>query len=294
MLSLQDLLGSSLKFSLTWCRYGQQEPYNCDWRIDTCLVIIYIPTGPYRLLVNIDGEVRQFDALPGDAFLIPAGTQHRFESPVCVIGGVNIHYMLFGSVDVLALFRVPFHVPARLGNALGSCIKSIVATAGVRDLPQGQVPEEHLDLARIARERQLLFELLAMVLDMSEMKAKGKERLMALPRLKKALEFLEDNLVEKTTLDELGKITGLSPHRFSVLFGEAMGHSPHQYIIKRRIDKSIALLSNSDLSVREIAAQLGFHDQPHFTKLFKVAMGVSPTFYRKDFQRQFRRFRAEH
>ncbi len=287
MLSLHDVLASSLNYSLTWCEYGRQEPYNCDWRIDPCLVIIYVPSAPYRLLVNTGKTVKSFDAKSGDAFIIPAGSLHRFESPACDIGGVNIHYTLFGSVDILALYRVPFHVPSSQGTELGSCIKSIVDAIGVRPQPQSLAWDNNLDLATIACERQLAFELLAKVLNMSEILPQGKERLLALPRLKRALEYLEQNLIEKITVETLGEISGLSGHRFSVLFREVMGDSPHQYLLKRRIDKSMALLSKSDTPVAEIAAQLGFHDQPHFTKLFKATTGISPTYYRKDFQRRF-------
>lgn len=287
MLSLQNRLASSMNYSLTWCEYGRQEPYNCDWRIDPCLVIIYVPSGPYRLLVNTGKAVKSFNAKPRDAFLIPAGILHRFESPACDIGGVNIHYTLFGSVDILALYRVPHHVPSSQGNDLGSCIKSIVNTIGVRPRPNPLKWDGNLDLATIACERQLAFELLAKVLNMSEMLPQGKERLLALHRLKRALEYLEENLVEKITVETLGEISGLSGHRFSALFREIMGESPHRYLLKRRIDKSMALLSNSDIPVTEIAAKLGFHDQPHFTKLFKATTGVSPTYYRKDFQRRF-------
>lgn len=287
MLSLQNILASSMNYSLTWCEYGRQEPYNCGWRIDPCLVIIYVPSGPYRLLVNTGETVKSFDAKPGDAFLIPAGHLHRFESPTCDIGGVNIHYTLFGSVDILAPYRVPYHVPSSLGNDLGSCIESIVNTIGVRPRPKTLERDDNLDLATVARERQLVFELLAKVLNMSEMLPKGKERLLALHRLKRALEYLEENLVEKITVDTLGEISGLSGHRFSALFRDVMGDSPHQYLLKRRIDKSMALLSNSDAPVTEIAAKLGFYDQPHFTRLFKATTGVSPTYYRKDLQRRF-------
>jgi AraC-like DNA-binding protein len=48
----------------------------------------------------------------------------------------------------------------------------------------------------------------------------------------------------------------------------------------------MSLLANNTTSVTKIAEQLGFHDQPHFTKLFKTHSGLSPVVYRQDIQRR--------
>jgi AraC-like DNA-binding protein len=287
MPTLQSLIGNSLEYNLTWSVYGRHEPYKCDWRIDPCLVVIYSPEVPCEFIVQKDGRIESFNGQAGDVFLIPAGTTHKFDSPTCVIGGVCVHYTLFSSVDVLDLYRVPKIVSGESAADIGRTVYKLVEIVGQKPNPEAFSDNDNLDFVEIAREREIVFQLLAKVLHLSELRPRGKERLFILQKLRGSLRYLEENLEQKTGVEELGEIAGLSAHRFSALFREVMGNSPHQYILRRRIEKAMALLTSGDAPVMEIAGQLGFHDQPHFTKLFKSTTGVSPTFYRKNFRRRF-------
>ncbi len=287
MSTLQSLIGNSLEYNLTWSVYGRHEPYKCDWRIDPCLVVIYSPEAPCELVVRNHGKVESFHGRAGDAFLIPAGTTHTFDSPTCIIGGICVHYTLFSSVDVLDLYRVPKIISGELATDIGQTIRKLVKIIGQNPNPEAFSGNDNLDFVEIAREREIVFQLLAKVLHLSELRPRGKERLFILQKLRRSLRYLEENLEQKTRVEKLGEIAGLSAHRFSALFREVMGDSPHQFILRRRIEKAMALLTSGDAPVMEIAGQLGFHDQPHFTKLFKSTTGVSPTFYRKNFRRRF-------
>ncbi len=146
---------------------------------------------------------------------------------------------------------------------------------------------DELDLSVIVKERQIAFELLAKVQSLSELKPHGEKRLLLLQRLQPALEHIEANLEQKVSIDTLGDICGLSGHRFSVVFKEIMGEPPHQHILKRRIEKAMSLLSHTEHPVTKISTMLGFHDQPHFSKLFQQQTGLSPTYYRQDVWRRF-------
>jgi AraC-like DNA-binding protein len=287
MSTLQNLIGNALEYSLTWSVYGRHEPYKCDWRIDPCLIVVYSPEARCELIVQNDGRVESFNGQTGDAFLIPAGTKHKFDSPACVVGGVCVHYTLFSSVDVLGLYRVPKIVSGESAAEIGKTLRELVNIVGQNPNVGEFSGNDDLDFVEIAREREIVFRLLAKVLHLSELRPRGKERLFILQKLRGSLRYLEENLEQKTGIEKLGEIAGLSAHRFSALFREVMGDSPHQYILRRRIEKAMALLTSGDAPVMEIAGQLGFHDQPHFTKLFKSTTGVSPTFYRKNFRRRF-------
>ena len=60
-----------------------------------------------------------------------------------------------------------------------------------------------------------------------------------------------------------------------------MGVGYNAYVNKTRLARSLKLLSSTDLSVAQIAAQCGFHNSNYFATVFKKAMGVSPTAYRR-------------
>lgn len=286
MQTLQSLIGNSLDYELTWSVYGRHEPYKCDWRIDPCLVVVYSPEASCEFTVQRADGIDTHIGRPGDAFLIPAGTRHRFDSPTCLIGGVCVHYTLFSSVDVLDLYQVPRVVSGDHASNIGETIRKLVEIVGQKPNAQSFRGNDNLDFVEIAREREVVFQLLGKVLRLSEIRPRGRERLFILQKLRRSLRYLEENLERKVGVDKLGEIAGLSAHRFSALFREVMGASPHQYILRRRIDKAMGLLTSSEAPVMEIAGQLGFHDQPHFTKLFKSTTGVSPTFYRKNFRRR--------
>jgi|SRR5581483_11115928 len=99
-------------------------------------------------------------------------------------------------------------------------------------------------------------------------------------RVNRVLEFVESHLDKEITLAALAEVAGMGPHYFSELFKQSLGISPHQYVLRRRIDCGKKLLHNPSVSVLEAAVRSGFSDQSHFTKLFRRMVGVTPTKYR--------------
>jgi AraC family transcriptional regulator len=99
-------------------------------------------------------------------------------------------------------------------------------------------------------------------------------------RLNRVIEYIEAHLNGEITLSALADIAGMSPHYFSELFRQSLGISPHQFVLRRRIDRGRRLLHNPSVSVLEAAIRSGFSDQSHFTKLFRRIVGVTPTKYR--------------
>jgi AraC family transcriptional regulator len=96
-------------------------------------------------------------------------------------------------------------------------------------------------------------------------------------RLKLAIEYIHDNLGKNISLTDLAGIANLSLSQFSRLFRQETGLSPHQYSLHARIEQAKHLLRSSrDISISNIAHQLGFADQSHFTRHFKRIVGVTP------------------
>jgi AraC family transcriptional regulator len=72
----------------------------------------------------------------------------------------------------------------------------------------------------------------------------------------------------------------LGSGHFSEAFGRSVGMSPHQYILRRRVDAAKQLLADGDLPVAEVASALGFSTQSHFGRIFRQITGMTPKRYR--------------
>lgn len=95
-------------------------------------------------------------------------------------------------------------------------------------------------------------------------------------RLRQVFVYIEDNLAENIALADLAAVVGLSVSHFNVLFREAVGLSPHQYLIRRRVERAKDLLGESTLSISQIAAESGFAHQSHLARHMRRMLGVAP------------------
>ena len=68
--------------------------------------------------------------------------------------------------------------------------------------------------------------------------------------------------------------------QFSAAFRNAVGTSPNQHLLQRRVEHAKGLLRDGTLSLAEIAATVGFGDQSQFTRTFSRVAGISPGRYR--------------
>jgi AraC family transcriptional regulator len=99
-------------------------------------------------------------------------------------------------------------------------------------------------------------------------------------RLKRVQEYIEANLDQEVALSQLAATAGMSSHYFAELFKQSVGLSPHQYVLRRRIQRARKLLHDSNMRILEAGVRSGFSDQSHFTKIFRRMVGVTPTEYR--------------
>ncbi|MFL5692283.1 MAG: helix-turn-helix domain-containing protein [Ktedonobacteraceae bacterium] len=102
------------------------------------------------------------------------------------------------------------------------------------------------------------------------------------PLIRKVTAFIEEHLSEDLGLVELASEVGLSPSHFASLFRKTTGLSPHHYVIQRRLKQAQQLLKSTRLSIGEIATAVGFYDQSHLVRHMRRAMGVTPTYIRKN------------
>ncbi len=99
-------------------------------------------------------------------------------------------------------------------------------------------------------------------------------------QLANALTLLETQYQHPLTLERLADSAHLSPTHFSRLFKETFNLAPIQYLIRLRIAKACQLLPDRNLTIVDVAEQVGFSDSNYFSRQFKQVMGQSPQTYR--------------
>ena len=97
------------------------------------------------------------------------------------------------------------------------------------------------------------------------------------PNFDEVARQIELRIAEKLTLQDLADVAGVSRSTFAERFTQQFGCSPHRYITQRRIEKAKVLLREGRLSVADIAYEIGFSGQSHFSTTFKAMTGQVPT-----------------
>ena len=96
----------------------------------------------------------------------------------------------------------------------------------------------------------------------------------------KLRDYLEGCVEETPSLEDMAKLIGRSPSQTIRIFKREWGITPYHFLIERKLMKARVLLTGSVKSVKEIAYQLGFNSEYHFSALFKKKAGMSPKAYR--------------
>lgn len=95
------------------------------------------------------------------------------------------------------------------------------------------------------------------------------------------LQYIDENLRRDIALDTLAELAGLTPTYFSDLFFKVMDVRPVEFINRKRVERAQLLLGSTDLTIQEVAAEVGINSSAYFSRLFNRVAGVSPRHYRK-------------
>ena len=93
-------------------------------------------------------------------------------------------------------------------------------------------------------------------------------------------QYFDENLDRNISLAELAGVVQLSEFHFARKFRNEFGCPPHAYVMRKRIERAKAQLARGNLPLKVIAANCGFSDQSHMTRLFRRLLGVTPAEYR--------------
>ena len=109
-----------------------------------------------------------------------------------------------------------------------------------------------------------------------------EKRYIDIKYVNKALEYMQGNYNSVITLEDVSREVYASPVHFERVFKSSTGLTPHQYLIKIRLQKAKEILKGEDCSIEEVAKRCGFVNTGHFSTTFKRIVGMSPSeFIRK-------------
>lgn len=99
-------------------------------------------------------------------------------------------------------------------------------------------------------------------------------------RLKRVVDYVEASLADPVSLADLAAAAGLTRMHFAAQFRAATGLPPHEYLLRRRIERAQEMLLDNGVALVEVALSVGFQSQSHFTSVFKRFAGQSPRAWR--------------
>jgi AraC family transcriptional regulator len=102
-------------------------------------------------------------------------------------------------------------------------------------------------------------------------------------RLRRIKELVHAKMEDDLSLDEMAQSVGLSTAHFARMFRKSTGETPHQFVLRQRVERAKAMLRAPRARVLDVAVACGFKTQQHFAQVFCDVCGVSPTRYRQDF-----------
>ncbi len=219
-------------------------------------------TDDWLLIATLAGEGRfgEFVSLPRSLTLLSPGTTHDY--------GTNSRW---------ELLWVHFHPPADWIDLLHWPRDS----DGIGHLEPSEfqpIETAFREVVRASSRRRIAMNALERLLLLVDESRPTGEILLD-ERVRTVIAYVQEHLDRPLTVERLGHLVHLSPSRFAHLFRAEAGLPPMEYVIQRRVERARLLLARTNLSVAEVAEEVGM-DPFQFSARFKAQTGVSPRGYR--------------
>ena len=130
-----------------------------------------------------------------------------------------------------------------------------------------------------APQSRLLHEMIEQVMDVAC--PQWREEAEQVKIIREIHDHLTEHMEQRVTIEELSRRYLINPTTLKTVFKEVYGNSLAAHMKEHRMEKAAALLRETDMSVAEIAGQVGYESQSKFTAAFKEQFGQLPTAYRR-------------
>ncbi|MDW8311074.1 MAG: AraC family ligand binding domain-containing protein, partial [Verrucomicrobiales bacterium] len=204
---------------------------------------------------------------PGEVLVIPPATGHAYGADTQKPWSIHWFHAQGALVaDYLAELQVTRHRPVLY---LGNDPRWLALFEEVLDTLEHGYAQHQLLLASHA-----LAHLLAVMV--RHRHVSWREQPDAAQRVMQTIAYMKQHLNRALSLDALAVLAGLSRSRYTALFKEHTGFAPIDYLNRLRMHRACQLLDTTELSVKTIAAQLGYEDPLYFSRLFRLVNDASP------------------
>ncbi|MGB1907255.1 MAG: AraC family transcriptional regulator [Spongiibacter sp.] len=228
--------------------------------------LIMYCTGGRGTLVCDD---RQYDIRSGDLVLLPRGHSHAYHADD--LDPWTIYWLHFNGRLADAFYQHSRLTSPKLYIGLQPRVVRIFD--GLSELRRSAY--QLAEFIQGCHQIQALLSYIAL-LERQQRPQSGKgldwERLRAM---------MQEHIHGQLNLDELAASANLSKFHFTKKFKAWSGQSPIQYFINMKVQRACYLLDSTGMSIKEVAAALGYDDAYYFSRVFKKTIGLSPSEYRQ-------------
>lgn len=229
-------------------------------------MLYYMVSGQCQITANDISFIPQ----AGDLIMLPAKTVITTSATnECAFIKYYCHFTAtIGGVPLFDLIEVPYRISMSDHQTFHTQFQSLVQTFSNRTL------------TATLRAKAILLQLICTYIDSSPTLIFHENDNKEMQNISRVLEYIENNLPKKLTVNQLAKQVHYHPRYFIQVFKSMVGLSPMQYIAKLRYERACMLLTYTPLNHHEIAERIGILPD-YFTKFFKHHSGFSPTDYRQ-------------
>lgn len=260
--------------------------------------LMFVALSSGRIARESGGERVEHEALPGAVALIPSGTPVNWSWPARLsfsVLSLEPSFLERVAQEVFGLKPAHFKlvVAERTNDTVITNIAGVLSREVMRGEPGGRLYAESLanilavhllrEYAQCADGRVLEACWAGAEAETDSTHAEPTGRSATQPRaVADALRYIHTNYSRDLSLNDLAESVHLSPFHVARLFKQALGVSPHQYLIQVRVNSARSLLAagSGERSLAEVASAVGFADQSHLTRHFKRILGVTPKQFR--------------
>lgn len=238
---------------------------------------------------TVDND-RQYDARPGDVFLLRSNENHYLSM---VYPGENCR--------TIGIHFLPQFIVSQSGSLFD--IKCLSAFLSQERTFENRLPREHpivetiIDLMEEIKEeydkklpdyelfiRIILLKIL-MTINRNYGLSENEELSILTDRhfsmLSDSIKYIDEHVTENLTLEKLAEISKMSVSYYCRIFKTANRISPMEYIIRKRIDLAKMELKRTDSNILDLAYRCGFNNSANFNRAFKQRTGQTPSEFRK-------------
>lgn len=169
-------------------------------------------------------------------------------------------------------------LPSTTALAKDPAVDSLARALMNAELSPGEISTLYVDCISIALVVRLLHTAVP-----STGSKRPKVAQMARWRLERAIEFIDAGLEQSLSLADISGASGLSRMHFAAQFRASTGLRPHEFVLRRRVERAQEMLAGTEKAIVDVAMSVGFQTQAHFTTIFKRFVGQTPQAWRRSF-----------